>query len=377
MTIKERRYDIDWLRVIAIGLLLIYHMTIGFQPWGIFIGFIINNEPMESLWVPMSMINIWRIPLLFYVSGMGVYFAIQRRNWKQLIAERSKRILLPFFFGMLAIVPLHILIWQAYYNQDLTYMPGPAHLWFLGNIFLYVLLLSPLFFYLKGNRDGRFAGLLQKIFRTPLGLLLATIPFMLESEILRPDSFELYAMTLHGFILGFIAFMVGFMAVFSGIAFWETVTKWRWLLLFLAVGLYVVRVLLFDLRTPDFLMSLESNAWIFAVFGFGHKYLQKPGRALRYLSQAAYPVYIIHMVFLYAGSAWIFPMDLPVAVKFALLNVITFGGCMLMYEFVIRRIGILRPLFGLNTIKGEKIGTGKGILDVTHSTREAMEAGGH
>ena len=33
MTKEERRYDIDWLRVIAIGLLLIYHIAIAFQPW--------------------------------------------------------------------------------------------------------------------------------------------------------------------------------------------------------------------------------------------------------------------------------------------------------------------------------------------------------
>ena len=75
-----RRYDIDWLRVIAIGLLLIYHIAIIFQPWGIFIGFMQNNESLESLWIPMAMLNVWRIPLLFFVSGMGVCFAIKKRT---------------------------------------------------------------------------------------------------------------------------------------------------------------------------------------------------------------------------------------------------------------------------------------------------------
>ena len=92
----ERRYDIDWLRVIAIALLLVYHIAIAFQPWGVFIGFIQNAESLDSLWVPMSMLNIWRIPLLFAVSGMGVSFALRKRNWKQLILERTRRILLPF-----------------------------------------------------------------------------------------------------------------------------------------------------------------------------------------------------------------------------------------------------------------------------------------
>src|SRR5687767_13305909 len=104
MSSLNRRYDIDWVRVIAIGLLLIYHVAIGFQSWGILISFITSNEPWESLWLPMAMLNVWRIPLLFYVSGMGVYFAIQNRSWKQLLLERAGRILLPFLFGIVLIV---------------------------------------------------------------------------------------------------------------------------------------------------------------------------------------------------------------------------------------------------------------------------------
>ena len=149
MTDYKRRYDLDWLRVIAIGLLLIYHIAIAFQPWGVFIGFIQNNEMLDWLWVPMSMLNVWRIPLLFFISGMGVYLALRRRNIKELLIERSKRILLPYLFGVVAIVPLHILLWQSYYHQEFNYMINPAHLWFLGNIFVYVIALTPLFFFKK------------------------------------------------------------------------------------------------------------------------------------------------------------------------------------------------------------------------------------
>jgi len=67
----------------------------------------------------MSMLNVWRIPLLFFISGMGVAFAIRKRDWKLLIIERSKRILVPFLFGIVFIVPLHHLLWQKYYSQDL------------------------------------------------------------------------------------------------------------------------------------------------------------------------------------------------------------------------------------------------------------------
>ena len=57
-----------------------------------FIGFIRSEDALEGLWKPMTMLNVWRIPLLFFVSGMGLYFAMKKRNWKQLFIERSKRI---------------------------------------------------------------------------------------------------------------------------------------------------------------------------------------------------------------------------------------------------------------------------------------------
>lgn len=342
-----RRYDIDWLRVIAIGLLLIYHIAIGFQPWGVFIQFIQSEKPLESLWIPMSMLNIWRIPLLFFVSGMGVSFAIRKRSWKQLLFERSKRILLPFLFGVLFIVPLHLFLWQKYYSQDITYTSNPGHLWFLANIFIYVILLSPVFFYLKRNENGAIVTWFKKILSNPLGLLLVVIPFVLEAIIVNPEPYELYAMTLHGFVLGLLAFLFGFCFVLGGNAFWQTVLKWRWLYLSIAVVLYFVRFIELQLKAPNFLMAIESNMWIFAVFGFAYKYLNHPSKTLSYLSQGAYPIYILHMIFLYLGSFLILPLGIPTILKFILIVVFTSIRCFTFYEFIIRRVSFLRPLFGL------------------------------
>ena len=211
--LNSRRYDIDWLRVIAIGLLVIYHIAVAFQPWGVFIGFIQNDESLEWIWTPMAMLNVWRIPLLFFVSGMGVYFAIQRRDWKALLLERSKRILIPYVFGMLAIVPLHIWLWKNYYHQDMAYTFNPAHLWFLGNIFSYVLIFFPLFFYMKKHPEGKFHQIMSKLMSNPVGLLLLMIPFIVEAELVQPESFETYAMNTHGFWIGMLAFLTGFLCV--------------------------------------------------------------------------------------------------------------------------------------------------------------------
>lgn len=351
----ERRYDIDWLRVLAIGLLLIYHISIIFQPWAMFVGFIKSNEPLEGLWKPMTMLNVWRIPLLFYVSGMGLFFAMRKRNFRQLLTERTQRILIPFIFGILAIAPLHFIIFQKYYHLPLGYYPHAGHLWFLGNIFVYVLLLAPLFLLLLKKEDGRFRNVLSKLMKNPFGPLLISVFFVLEAILVKPQLFQVYAETWHGFFIGLLAFFFGFLAVYSGKEFWQTVSKWKWLYIGLAAILFTIRLLVFNTTSPGYLMAIESNCWIFGVFGLGYQYLNKPGAALTYLSQAAYPVYIIHMFALYAGALIILPLAIPPTAQFILITVFTFTMCFLIYEFIIRRIEFLKPLFGLKW-KFNKVG---------------------
>ncbi len=349
MILSERRYDIDWLRVIAIGLLLIYHIAIAFQPWGLLIGFIQSDEPMSSLWIPMTMLNVWRIPLLFFVSGMGVFFAMRKRNWLELLKERFIRILVPFIFGIIVVVPLQVLVILNYYDQPLNYVPSAAHLWFLGNIFTYVMILSPLFFFLKKHNDGKLARAIKWLFGNPLGLLVAMLAMIGEVLIVNPNPFELYAQTWHGFFIGLLAFFFGFCFVFSGDRFWSMISKGKWIFLPIALGLYIYRYMELSLVAPGYLMSVESCLWIFSAFGFALQFLNRPGKALTYLSQAAYPVYIIHMFMLYAACWLIFPLEIPVIAQFVLVVLITFAGSMLLYEFVIRRVWFMRPVFGLKS----------------------------
>lgn len=359
--ITERRHDIDWLRVIAIGLLIIYHIAIIFQPWAMFIGFIRSDEAMENLWTPMTMLNVWRIPLLFYVSGMGVYFAMKKRDWKALIFERSKRILLPFIFGYLAITPLHMFVFQKYYNMPFQYFSDSGHLWFLGNIFVYVLLLTPVFYCLKKQDDGKFKKAVSKIMSYAIGPLTISIFFILEVLWVKPQYFELYSKTWHGFFMGFLAFFFGFLFMYSGKVFWKTISKWKYLYLIIAILLYAVRLSGNESITNHSITTIESNCWIFCVFGLGYQFLNKPSKILSYLSQAAYPIYIIHMFVLYLGAMIILPLPISISLKYVAICVFTFIVCYLLYEFIIKRINIIRPLFGL---KGKYYRKKKEVLPI-------------
>lgn len=344
---STRRYDIDWLRVIAIWLLLLYHIAIGFQPWGALFGFIQNGESLDSLTAPMAMLNVWRIPILFYISGMGVGFAIRKRNAVELLLERSRRILIPFLFGLLCIVPLHVLLWQQYYRQDIGFTIQPGHLWFLANIFIYVLIFLPFFIYLKNRPQGSLSIWIKQFMGSIAGWPLMIGFFVLEALLVNPEAFEYYAMNKHGFFLGLLAFFFGFLIIHAENSFWNRILRIRWGLLLGAVLLYTIRWTYFDIvMAPKYLLAIESNLWIFSIFAFGYTSLNHGSRQLQYLSKAAYPVYIMHMLFIYLGSILIFPWNTSTPQKFVLVTLFTFVGCYLSYEGI-RRIKFLRPLFGL------------------------------
>ena len=100
------------------------------------------------------------------------------------------------------------------------------------------LLLSPLFFYLKKHENGKFKKAISKVMSYAVGPLSISVFFMLEVGLVKPQLFELYAKTWHGFFIGFLAFFFGFLFVYSGKAFWQTVSKWKWLYIGIAAVLY-------------------------------------------------------------------------------------------------------------------------------------------
>jgi hypothetical protein len=45
----ERRYAVDWLRTIALGLLILFHIVLSFQSWAALSGFLQNEELLGEL----------------------------------------------------------------------------------------------------------------------------------------------------------------------------------------------------------------------------------------------------------------------------------------------------------------------------------------
>lgn len=329
-------------------MLIVYHAAISFQPWADKVLFIKSEESIEGLWIIMSMLNIWRIPILFLVSGMGVRFAMERRNSKQLLKDRALRILLPFSFGFFFVAPIPLYLAMRYYGQEAIYTPTPMHLWFLANIFLYVLLLLPLLSYLKNHPGHRALRFLEGALQRPWTLFLAALPIAIEAWLLAPPYYTLYAMTAHGFWLGMVCFIMGFVFVGLGDAFWQAVTRIRHSALAVAFILYLLRLLAFELEgMPNAIQGVETACWMLAILGYGALHLNRPSAQLAYLSAAVYPIYIIHMPIQYGLAYYLMPLALPAVVKLVLLLVGTLATSALLYGCVIRRLQWIRPLFGM------------------------------
>ncbi|WP_370977802.1 acyltransferase family protein [Agaribacterium sp. ZY112] len=331
----QRRYDIDALRVIAIFLLMLYHSAIVFQSWAReFVQFPQSDESLEGLWSLMLALNIWRIPLLFIVSGIGFALIIKKRNKRQLLSERSKRILLPAIFGTIFIVPIHYWLFYTGTNQSYAWSLNPGHLWFLFNIFLYVLIgIIPMY----ALRELKVKNTLLMVYSLPI--LLA-----IESFLIPYSEYSAFAFTLHGLTVGVICFTYGFALAKS--ESWEFLSRSGFIHLTLALALYLFRVLLWQNKPPTLLLSTEASLWLLSALGLSYRYLNKKSAWLTYLSPAVYPMYILHMMVMYTICKLILPVSLPAEVQFLIIVTCTISVSYIGY-LLVKPIPYVRVLLGM------------------------------
>ena len=347
-----RRYDIDSIRVIALFLLIFYHIAVAFQPWASDFLFIENTDGLLKYWFLMEMLNIWRIPILFVVSGMGVFFAIKKRNLIQMYMDRSLRILIPLIFGSFFIYPICVYLFSNYYEKEFLYYPFPGHLWFLVNIFLYAILIFPIFNYIKNKQ--KFIAFISKITNYPFGLIiLFSVPMMIQAFIVNPEYYASFAFTPHGLFVGLICFILGYLLVSTNQNFWINAEKLRFVYLGLGISMYFFRILNYDSeiieisqQVSNILAAFEASNWILSIFGFGTKYLNKSSKILNFFSKSVYPIYIIHFPVQFFLSSIIFPININAEIKFLLLLISTFAMCIFIYQ-IIKHIIWFRLFFGM------------------------------
>lgn len=366
---SNRRYDLDWIRVIVFGLLILYHVGMVFVPWD----FHIKNETIAD-WIewPMSFLSRWRLPILFLISGMGTRMALSSRSWGEFLSERTVRLFFPLVFGILVVVPPQVYAerqvqgaeygsyWQFYpHFFEGVYPSGNFswhHLWFLPYLLVYSILLSPLFVYLRNNPNCRFLRVAERGMLDGKLWIAMAIPLILAEYALRPyfPSTRNLVWDWYHFVQYLLMFLYGFVLISLQKTFWPTLDRIG--MKALAIGLTTFLLLMLPRvleissiptrMAAPILEAVNAGAWCLAVIALGSRYLNRPSPLLAYCNSAVYPCYIAHQTILIIAAYYTYDQAWPVMLKFLLLSAMTLVGSLLTFE-VVRRVPVLSTCFGI------------------------------
>jgi peptidoglycan/LPS O-acetylase OafA/YrhL len=383
VSIPDRRHDLDWIRVGAFFLLILYHVGMFYVPWDWHVK---SPHPVEALEPVMMLTNPWRLTLLFLVSGAATRFMADKTTVGKLTGARVARLLPPLLFAMVVIVPP-----QSYYQvvEYIAAHPGTSlsvdhfwvryitasghwcsadgclitptynHMWFVAYLFLYTLALAALLLVWRRLGHHLQAGA-ERVFKG-VGLLAWPILFL---GLLRGTLYVRYGET-HALVgdhyvhaVSFSAFLLGF-GLAKSEALRERLIAARWPALALAVAAYAAWAAyawIYRSDTPipppglklvmRFVYATDTWCAIAAVLGFGAKHLNRGGPALRYLTMGVFPFYLVHQTLIVVMAHHLAKLNLPQPLEAAILIVLTFAGCFATYE-IVRRIPGVRILFGL------------------------------
>ncbi|MCL9983499.1 MAG: acyltransferase family protein [Erythrobacter sp.] len=371
MEMNGRQFGLDWLRIGAFALLILYHVGMFFVPWGWHVK---SAEPVEWAVWPMLAINPWRLMLLFVISGV-----VSRTLLAKLAAPgafaigRSTRLLVPLLAGMVIFVapqPWFELRDQGLYHAGLmhfwlndyfefggsrgTPLPTWNHLWFVAYLWAYTMVLAALAAlpatlraWLQRAFDALFSG--WRLAALPIAWLalvrLTLHPVFGETHALLDDP---YAHAIYGF-----AFFFG-VALVRSAATWNTImANWRSLLGLAALSCGALLAVhgLSDNSAPwetarPLVRAVLAWSAILGLIGFAQTHLHHDGPVRRYLTEAIFPYYIAHQTIIVAAGFWLKQTEAGNELAFMVILLTTIFGCALTYELA-RRIDWLRPLLGL------------------------------
>jgi glucans biosynthesis protein C len=363
-----REYGLDWLRVAAFAVLIFYHSGMMFVPWEFHIK---NRETSEGLASVMLFFNRWRLPLLFFISGCGVFFSLRRRTLGGFATERLRRLLIPLLFGMFVVVPPQIYFERLFQGAKLSYIefypsvfqfePYPKgslswhHLWFVAYLLVYSLVGIPLFGFLRTEAGKRAMGSLSRFLTThPLSIYLINVPSLVAGVTLGPRWPVTHNLTSDwaNLIGSIITFLWGFFVAANPLML-DTIERRRREFLSGALAVtalfYLLRITKFDagLLGRNLINGYFGMLWIFTLVGYARAKIRTGGPWLTYATEAVYPFYILHQTIMIAAGYFIIQPDWGILPKLFLTMGVTFAGSWLGFELV-RHNRLTRLLFGLS-----------------------------
>jgi glucan biosynthesis protein C len=375
-----RLYFLDWVRILAFFILVFYHVGMYYVSWDWHVKSPVSGHAIEPL---MLLTSPWRLSLLFLISGAASRFMLNKYNMTKFIRQRSWRLLIPLLFGMLVIVPPQSyfevvektsyngnyldflqLYLSAYHgfcrDNSCLIMPTWNHLWFVAYLWCYTMLLAGMMIISR----TRFEAVAQwinkllggwKLIALPIAVLaLARIALSARFPATHALVDDWYSHANY-----FLLFLLGALLAPQR-TFWQELEIMRWTNLGLALLSWALLIIYFNL--PDsFVADDQVNLWrnimrivyaccewtaIVAACGFAHRHLQFDSARRRYLTQAVFPLYLLHQTIIVVVAHAIKPANIAAPVEAMVLVVITFTVSMGIFA-IVRRVPFLQPLFGV------------------------------
>ncbi|HSG44803.1 MAG TPA: acyltransferase [Anaerolineales bacterium] len=381
---SDRLYYLDWLRVILLFGVFVYHVLKIFYP---FLPWHINNvERSDAVMGILLTINPWGIPLFFLVAGAGSWFALRRRNNRQFIGERVNRLLIPFIVGSILLTPfqkyLEALHKDTYEGSFLSFLPEMLadfisrnwftplifprwglHLWFLGFLFAFSLLAIPFYSRFKKDTGGSFISWLARFVKKRGGIFIFVIPLALSRILVQP----FVPNDEHGwldFVYFFFFFVLGYI-IYSDERFQNAIRRDRWLLLasgiagmavyFALTAVYGEDTVLDWGLTYSFPGSIVGNivftfiswGWTLYVLYLAMSRLNFSNRLLAYGNETIMPFYLLHQPVIIVVSYFVVQWDAGIFVKLMVILLTSLLIVLALIELLIRPFKPVRRLFGM------------------------------
>jgi len=373
----ERRHDIDALRALAFALLIVYHVGMYYVagwPWHI-------KSPYAAEWLrwPMVVVNVWRMDLVFLISGVAFGFLSRGRGPMSLIGHRTVRLLLPLVFGMAVVVPYQAYAqgvanglvapgFAAFMVRYLSGGPWPKgafdgsdfpmtwnHLWYLAYLFVYTAILALLLPAMRSAAGLRLRSAFVRLRGWRL-IVVPTMPLLLFTLWLSPRFPATHDM-VHDWYLHALYFTVFLYGYWMGVheEIWRELERLRRPALALAaacIAAYLsLRFFGIGAAAPAWIGRALRAAYLWtaivAILGFAHRHLNRPWPWLRWANESVYPWHMLHQTLIIVAAVALAPMRLGPVLEPAAIVALTAGGCWALTDALIRRLRWLRPLFGL------------------------------
>lgn len=363
----ERRYDLDWWRVISIFAVYLHHIGMPFNGDQFHI---MNSESSKFLDDVMVFFEQIRLPLLFFVSGAGTIFAFSKKTWYQFVGERAYRLLIPLTFGVFFIVPpQHYFENIEQYSSYFQLYPGAFtdldanHLWFIENLFYISILCLPIILFFKSHWSKKSIDFIEEFASKKFGVFLWVIPLIvihLISKKYFPDNSK--DITNLSSTLFYSYFFIAGLIITSAEKIWGSLKIHKSSNFRIAIICIVIFYTYYFLPSEwaSRYLSLTSrwNIWhvvsvsvswslIITALGYGQVWFKEKNNLIVKLNEAIYPFYILHQTVIVILAFYVVQLDISISFKMLLLLVTSFPIIAGIYRLLIYPFNVTRILFGM------------------------------